>query len=349
MPLKPACRRPISEPSSTGTETSRSPWLTPSIARRSWRTGRATAWVASLVATKPAPIAAAAANQIGAIRSFGSVDVAADRDQRDHQDRHAGAQHPREQQPRGDAERARLGRRRAVEREREGRAQLPLAGEVDRGAGGDAGERDRDRLLERELARREQVREREQRHRDQPAHERHAREQDRQPHDLLALVRGRRAAFGEPAPHPLEPRLGVAVEGQAGDQRVDGGGQQRDAARHDGLLRGGREDDGHVDREHRHGQRVDDAARQRRAPLELQREGKPGVAADHAVDDARPGRPWHRFCVRCVTRRASRAGARPRRRRRRASVSTSRSASSGGSYWRVDAGEAGELAGARRA
>ena len=73
MPLKPACRRPISEPSSTGTETSRSPWLTPSIARRSWRTGRATAWVASLVATKPAPIAAAAANQIGAIRSFGSV------------------------------------------------------------------------------------------------------------------------------------------------------------------------------------------------------------------------------------------------------------------------------------
>ena len=46
--------------------------MTASIARRSWRTGRATACVASFVAMKPAPSAAPAANQIGAIRSFGS-------------------------------------------------------------------------------------------------------------------------------------------------------------------------------------------------------------------------------------------------------------------------------------
>src|SRR3954465_3249423 len=44
------------------------------------------------------------------------------------------------------------------------------------------------------------------------------------------------AARGGPAPHPLEPGLGAPVEGQAGDQRVHGGGQKRDAARHHRLL-----------------------------------------------------------------------------------------------------------------
>ena len=156
--------------------------------------------------------------------------LAADRDQRDHQDRHARAQHPREQQPRADAQRARLGRRRAVQRERERGPELPLAGEVDGGAGREPGEQRGDRLLERELARGGEVRQREQRHREQPAHERHAREQHRQAHHRRALLGRRRATFGEPAAHAPELRLGAAVERDAADQRVEGDGQ-RDLAR----------------------------------------------------------------------------------------------------------------------
>jgi hypothetical protein len=96
-------------------------------------------------------------------------DVAADRDQRDHQDRHRGAEHPGQQQARADAERARLGRRRGVERQREGGPQQPLRGEVDGGGRRQAGERGDRRDLERELLRDDEVRGREERDRQQPA------------------------------------------------------------------------------------------------------------------------------------------------------------------------------------
>ena len=265
---------------------------------------------------KPAPRAAPGGEPDRRDQLLRVGHLAAHRDQRDHQDRHARAQHPREQQPRADAERARLGRRRAVEGERERGPQLPLAGEVDGGARRQPGEQRGDALLERELARGEQV-----------GHARTAGTASSQRTSVMrANSTGRRITAArssgvgeppllEPAAHAPELRLRVAVEGHAADQHVDRDGQQRDVARHDHVVRVRREDDGHVDHEHRRGDGVDEAARQRRAALEPERE--PGSVVC-TISSMMPQRDLRGTASECdPSHGAERARAAARRRRRR--------------------------------
>jgi hypothetical protein len=201
--LKPACRRPISDASSTahahvGVAVGELVHRPPQGADRPGdRDG------GELGADEPVISAIVATKTTGATSSLGALDLLPPGgDEREHEDRHARAQQPGQQQPRPDPERARVaGRAGFDERKRHDRPRELLGDEEVRGRGDERAEEDRRRDLDREVAVDEGGGDGEERDGDEPARERDPRTARREADHEAAILVGRRAAGPQPVQH----------------------------------------------------------------------------------------------------------------------------------------------------